>query len=62
MEISLWLQALDFTEVGVAKYTSYARPQAVNGRLASTLSFSERQGKKHFSLNQNPIAHPDRAR
>ena len=32
--------ALDFTEVGVSQCTSYARPQAVNGRLDSTLSFS----------------------
>ena len=34
------LQALDFTEAGVARYTSYAKPQAVNGRLDSALSFS----------------------
>ena len=39
MEISHRLQA-DFTEVGVAQFTSYAKPQAVNGRLDSTLSFS----------------------
>ena len=41
MEISHRLQALDFTEVGVAQFTSYAKPQAVNGRLDSTLSISK---------------------
>ena len=40
MEISHRLQA-DFTEVGVAQFTSYARPQAVNGKLDYTLSFSK---------------------
>ena len=33
-------QALDFTEAEVARYTRYARPQAMNGRLDATLSFS----------------------
>ena len=40
MKISHRLQA-DFTEVGVAQYTSYAKPQAVNGRLDCTLRFSK---------------------
>ena len=39
MEIPQRLQA-DFTEAEVASSTSYAIPQAVNGRLDSTLSFS----------------------
>ena len=39
MEISHRLQ-VDFTEVRVAQYTSYAKSQAVNGTLDSTLSFS----------------------
>ena len=34
------LQALDFTEAGVARYTSCARLEAVNGRIDCTLSFS----------------------
>ena len=40
MEISHRLQA-DFTEVEVALSTSCAKPQAVNGRLDSTLSISK---------------------
>jgi hypothetical protein len=39
MEISHRLLA-DFTELEVAQLTSCAIPQAVNGRLDSTLSFS----------------------
>ena len=37
---TLTLIQADFTEVGVARFTSYATPQAVNGRLDSTLVFS----------------------
>ena len=40
MEISHRLQA-DFTEAEVASSTRYAIPQAVNGRLDSTLSISK---------------------
>ena len=32
---------VDLTEVGVAQFTSYVRPQAVNERLDSTLSLSK---------------------
>ena len=39
LTLTLGLQA-DFAEVGVARLTSYAKPQAVNKRLDSTLSFS----------------------
>ena len=41
--LSHWLQAY-FTEVGVAQFTSYATPQAVNRRLDSTLNFSGSSG------------------
>ena len=65
MDISHRLKA-DFTEVGVASFTSYAKHQAVNGRLDSTLGFSGSCGvsvmdENHFSLNQKTIAQSDRA-
>ena len=57
---------------GVAQFTFFARPQAVNGRLrGGTISLhsvsvvvvvSERQGGNHFSLNQKPTVQPERAR
>ena len=35
-----------WTEARVAQYTSYARPQGVNGSLESTLSFSGSCGSR----------------
>jgi len=40
LSLTLTLTLTDFTEVGVVQFTKYAKPQAVNGRLDSTLSFS----------------------
>ena len=66
MAISHQLQA-DFTEIGVAQFTSYANLKLSMGdstlhSVSVIAVVSERQGENHFSLNQKPIAQPDRAR